>query len=198
MNDWQLDLYLFSFATVDSYLVWKHYRKWKEETVTADRAVIVFISYQFHNSLSGALQENYSRIHSIVEYSLNRQDIEVPFSYLTKVFPYLHSLKWENNLISTRHIQDTENRTQDTGQRTQEKGHRTQDTGHRTQDTGNRKQDTGHRTHRTPKVIIEWRRWWLYFVLWIHPDVLVDQSAEDDLSNWEYSHSVISVSLVKG
>ena len=38
----------------------------------------------------------------------------------------------------------------------------------------------------------------MYFVLWIHPDVLEDQSAEDDLSTLEYSHSVILVSLVKG
>ena len=59
--------------------------------------------------------------------------------------------------------------------------------GHRTQDTG----------HRTPKVITELRRWWMYFELWIHPVVLEDQSVEDDLSNWEYSYSVISVSLVK-
>ena len=62
-----------------------------------------------------------------------------------------------------------------------------QDTGHRTQDTG----------HRNQKVVTEWRRWWMYFVLWIHPVVLEDQSAEDVLFNWEYSYSVILVSLVK-
>ena len=36
----------------------------------------------------------------------------------------------------------------------------------------------------------------MYFVLLIHPVVLDDQSVEDDLSNWECSHSVILVSLV--